>query len=53
MIYGQLARAAMWFAKFHAGTKKSLLDFWRPQLKQPMKFVIVFIHWGLALGKTE
>ena len=30
MIFGQVASAAMLFAKFHAGTRKSLSGFWPP-----------------------
>ena len=40
MTFGQLAGAAMLFAKFHSGTKKSLLDFRLPLVEQPMKFVL-------------
>ena len=39
-IFGQLANAAMLFGKFHAGTRKSLSDFWLPLLEQPIKFVL-------------
>ena len=40
MIFGQLVSAAMLFAKFHAGTRKSSLDFWPPLLKQPIMFTL-------------
>ena len=40
MIFGKLASAAMLFAEFHTGTKKSLSDFWPPLLEQPIKFVL-------------
>ena len=40
MIFEQLASAAMLFAKFHAGTRKSLRNVWLLLLKQPMKFVL-------------
>ena len=46
MIYEQLASAAMLFAEFHAGTKKSLLDFWLPLLEQPIKFVLIWYGGG-------
>ena len=41
MIFGQLASTAAWFAKFHAGTRKSQSDFWLPLLEQPIKFVLI------------
>ena len=29
------------FEKFHAGTRKSLSDFWLPVLEQPIKFILI------------
>ena len=40
MIFGQLVSAAMLFAKFHAGTRKSPLDVWLLLLKQPIRFAL-------------
>ena len=39
ITFGQLAIAAMLFAKFHAGTRKSQSEFWPPLFEQPIKFV--------------
>ena len=33
----------MLLAKFHAGIRKSLPDFWLPPLEQPIKFVLISI----------
>ena len=41
MIFGQLASAVMLFAKFHAGTRKSLSEFLLPLLEQPIRFVFI------------
>ena len=40
---GQLASAAMLFVNFHAGTRKSLSDFWPPLLEHPIKLVLIFM----------
>ena len=40
MTFGQLASVTMLFAKFQAGTRKSLSDFWLTLLEQPIKFVL-------------
>ena len=40
MTFWQLANAAMLFAKFHAGTRRLLSDFWPSLLKQPIRFVL-------------
>ena len=37
MIFRKLSSVATFFVKFHACTEKSLLDFWPPLLKQPVK----------------
>ena len=44
MIFGQLASAATFFAKFHADTRKSLSDFWPSRLEQPIKFVLIRLN---------
>ena len=41
--FWQLASATMLLAKFHAGTRKSLSDFWPPLLEQSIKFVLMLI----------
>ena len=38
-MFGQLA--AMLFAEFHAGTRKSLPGFWPPLFEQSIKFVLI------------
>ena len=40
MIFGWLAIAAMLYATFNAGTRKSLSEFWSPLLEQPITFVL-------------
>ena len=45
MIFGQLATAAMLFAKFHAGTRKLLSDFWPPLLEEPIKLCPNKLHF--------
>ena len=40
MIFGQLASTVILFAQFYAGTRRSIWDFWRPLLEQPIKFVL-------------
>ena len=47
--FGQLTSAAMLFAKFHAGTRKSLSDFWSPLPEQPTKFVLSFKKLSIFL----
>ena len=38
--FEQLASAAMLYAKFHAGARKSPSDFWPPLFERPIKFVL-------------
>ena len=38
--FGKLANVVTFFVKFHAGTEKSLSDFWPSLFKQAIKFVL-------------
>ena len=49
MIFGQAASAAMLFAKFHAGTRKFLSDFWPPLLEHPIQFILMFTYNTISL----
>ena len=51
MIFGQLASAALLFAKLPSGTRKSLADFLLPLLEQPIIFAANFCCVTVSLGK--
>ena len=50
MIFEQLAGTAALFLEFHTGNGKSLLDFCRPLLEQPIKFVLTLFYIGVGVG---